>query len=177
MSALLDYNNVRKDKGQGKFVMGNVKRKPHHTFYEMSDIMERMIAQNSVNVPVDYGTGEKYNHVEVHVLSHVVDNPGISVTEVAQNWNRTKGAVSQIVKKLVQSGMIYKGKKEGNDKTLCLYATPKGQALDIKHREYDSRNYRNFIELMKKEVPEKDIYVMFQVMEVWTRLSMEWIPE
>ena len=39
----------------------------------------------------DYGTGEIINMVEVHTLTHIEENPGITVTEVALEWNRTKG--------------------------------------------------------------------------------------
>ncbi|MGW8427674.1 MarR family transcriptional regulator [Peribacillus simplex] len=45
----------------------------------------------------DYGTGEIINMVEVHTLTVIEENPGITVTEVALEWNRTKSAVSKII--------------------------------------------------------------------------------
>ena len=54
----------------------------------------------STKVPRDYGTGEEYTSVEVHTLKHIADNPGITVTELARHNGKTKGAISQILKRL-----------------------------------------------------------------------------
>ena len=74
-----------------------------YTPYEMSTIIERLNALNTITAAKDYGTGEKMHTVEVHILSWIAENPGISVTDVALAWNRTKGAVSQIIRKLEES--------------------------------------------------------------------------
>ena len=57
----------------------------------------------STKIPQDYGTGEEYTSVEVHTLKHIADNPGITVTELARDYAKTKGAISQILKKLEPS--------------------------------------------------------------------------
>ena len=44
----------------------------------------------STKVPQDYGTGEEYTSVEVHTLKHIADNPGITVTELAWDYAKTK---------------------------------------------------------------------------------------
>lgn len=152
------------------------KRKNGYTLYQMADIVERMVSMNSTNVPIDYGTGEQYNAVEVHTLSYIADYPGISASEIARDWNRTKGAVSQIIKKLEKRGLIYREKKVGNDKTVCLYVTEAGAELDRFHREYDSRNYRGFLDLMKQHFSDERIEDAFEVMDGWIELSKNWIP-
>ena len=53
----------------------------------------------STKVPHDYGTGEVYTSVEVHTLKHIADHHGITVTELARDYGKTKGAVSQILKR------------------------------------------------------------------------------
>ncbi|WP_068504372.1 MarR family transcriptional regulator [Paenibacillus kribbensis] len=50
----------------------------------------------------DYGTGDHINMVEVHTLTMIEENPGITAAKLALEWNRTKGAASQIVIKLEQ---------------------------------------------------------------------------
>ena len=52
----------------------------------------------------DYGNGDPIKMVEVHTLSMIESNPGISVSELAQMWNRTKGTVSVNVSALEQKG-------------------------------------------------------------------------
>lgn len=156
--------------------MGNITKQESYTPYQMSDIVERMISMNQTNTPIDYGTGEKFNPVEVHTLSYISDYPGISASEIARDWNRTKGAVSQIVKKLSSRGLISRCKREGNDKTICLYVTEKGEELDKAHRAYDTRNYERFLKLMEEQFSQETITDAFHVMEVWIELSKDWIP-
>ena len=97
-----------------------------YTPYEMSTIIERLNALNTITAAKDYGTGEKMHTVEVHILSWIAENPGISVTDVALAWNRTKGAVSQIIRKLEEKGMVERKNPPDNKKTVCLYVTEKG---------------------------------------------------
>lgn len=151
-------------------------KKGKYTYYQMADIVERMVSMNSMNAPVNYGDGVFYNSKEVHTLSYIVDYPGISPSEIAYNWNRTKGAVSQIVKKLEEKGLIKREKRPGNDKTICLYATDQGMKVDQIHRAYDVRNYKAFLELMKKHFTEDEIETSFEVMDKWVELSRDWIP-
>lgn len=152
------------------------KKKDRYSLYQMSDILERMISMNQTTTPIDYGTGEQYNPVEVHTLSYIADYPGISPSEIARDWNRTKGAVSQIIKKLSSRGLIIRKKKEGNDKTVCLYVTEAGKKLDKAHREYDTRNYESFLKQMEAHFDREIIEEAFQVMDTWIELSKDWTP-
>ena len=54
--------------------------------------------------------------VEVHTLTIIEENPGITVTEVTLEWNHTKGAVSQTITKLENRGLIVRNKAENNAK-------------------------------------------------------------
>lgn len=156
--------------------MGVEEKKERYTPYQMSDIMERLISMNQTTTPINYGTGEKYNPVEVHILSYIADYPGISASEIAREWNRTKAAVSQIVKKLETRGLIERRKQKGNDKTVCIYVTEAGRQLDQAHRAYDTRNYAGFLELMEEHFSQEMIEKAFQVMDAWIELSKDWIP-
>lgn len=144
--------------------------------FEMSTIMERMNALNTITAAKDYGTGEKFHTVEVHILSYIAEYPGVSVTEVARDWNRTKGAVSQIIKKLEGKGLVYREKEAGNNKKVCLYVTEEGARLDQAHRDYDTRNYKGFLQILQKHFSWEEIQDSFRLMEVWIDLSMEWDP-
>ena len=95
----------------------------------------------STKVPRDYGTGEEYTSVEVHTLKHIADNPGITVTELARHNGKTKGAISQILKKIEDKGLICRGESKGENK--CpLFLTEKGKSLDQAHRQFDDGTFR-----------------------------------
>ena len=58
----------------------------------------------------DYGNGDEIRMVEVHTLAMIEDNPGISVSELAKRWKRTKGTVSVNIGALEKRGYIRRGK-------------------------------------------------------------------
>lgn len=86
----------------------------------------------------DYGNGDTIKMVEVHTLSMIESNPGISVSELAQMWDRTKGTVSVNVSALEKKGYIYRQKENGNAKVIHLYPTQKGIELSTLHKAYDT---------------------------------------
>ncbi len=87
----------------------------------------------------DYGAGEVYTALEVHTVSRIEDNPGITVTEIAERTARTKGAVSQIITKLENKGLVRREKDPDNPRRVCLYVTPQGLELSKLHKEYDEK--------------------------------------
>lgn len=60
----------------------------------------------------DYGTGVPLTMIESHTLTYIDDHPGTTVTELTHFWHKTKGAISQIVTRLEQNGLVSKQKKQ-----------------------------------------------------------------
>ena len=85
----------------------------------------------------DYGTGVLYTSTEVHMVTRIEENPGITASKIAEDTNRTKSAVSQMISKLEAKGLIYREKDPGNGKQFFLYVTPKGNHLSLCHKAYD----------------------------------------
>ena len=85
----------------------------------------------------DYGTGELYTSTEVHLVTRIEENPGITAVKIAEVTYRTKSAVSQMLSKLESKGLIYKEKDPGNGKQQLLYVTAKGRHLSLCHKAYD----------------------------------------
>lgn len=85
----------------------------------------------------DYGTGELYTPTEVHMVTRIEENPGITAAKIAEETYRTKSAVSQMLSKLEGKGLIYKEKDPRNGKQQLLYVTPKGRHLSLCHKAYD----------------------------------------
>lgn len=87
----------------------------------------------------DYGNGEKMNMAEIHTLTLIADNPGITVSGVSKMWNRTMSAASQNINKLYKKALVEKRKEKGNDKTIHLYVTDRGRQLSDMHKAYDEK--------------------------------------
>lgn len=118
----------------------------------------------------DYGTGEVITMMEVHTLTVIEENPGITVTEVALEWNRTKGAVSQIITKLEKRDLIKRKREAGNARTVHLYVTEKGNLLSKAHKEYDIQELTRADKTLRKSFTTEEIDLFYKVMEKYTEL-------
>lgn len=109
--------------------------------YELSDIELQFIMAHydAFKSLHDYGTGEYYTFVEVHTVTKIEEDPGITVTELAQKSNRTKGAISQTVARLETKGLVRKEKDADNSRCIHLYVTEKGLKLSQCHKKYDEQ--------------------------------------
>ena len=104
--------------------------------------------------------------VEMHTLALIAERPGISVGEVAKQWNRAKSAASRNVDRLETKGYIEKKKLGGNAKTIHLFVTPLGQELADKHRELDARELKLFAQYIKQHCTKEDLQRFHQVMKI-----------
>ena len=123
--------------------------------------------------PHDYGTGEKYTVVEVHTLKYIADHFGITVTQLAKDYGKTKGAVSQILKKLEAKGLVYREVDPDNDNRYHLFLTEKGKELDHAHRSYDAVSFGESMNLMRERFSQADLDIAFAVLEGWLAVRRE----
>ena len=121
----------------------------------------------STKTPQDYGTGEFHTSTEVHMIKHIADNPGITVTELARDYGRTKGAISQILKKVEGKGLVCRKADPGNDNRAFLYLTLAGETLDQAHRSYDEVKFGESMNMVRGQFSPEEIDTAFQVLETW----------
>lgn len=143
-----------------------------YTPYKISAIMEQLNALNTFTGLRDFGTGEKYHTTEIHIMSYIAQNPGITISHLARNWNRTKGAMSQIIKRLENKDLIYRQMEKQNHKNVYLYVTEKGRLLDLAHQRYDNENYADFFYRLCELYSEEKIYDLFECLETWMNLIL-----
>ena len=99
-----------------------------HTISEKADIMHRASSlYMASNIPIDYGTGEMYTPVEVHMLKYIQNYPGKNVTQLSVEWDKSKAAISQMLKKMEKRELIYKKNPADNFRKQCFFVTEKGQ--------------------------------------------------
>jgi len=118
--------------------------------------------------PHDYGTGETYTSTEMHLVKCISDQPGITVTELAYDYAKTKGAISQILKKLVEKGIILqKRSADAGDKRILLYLTERGEALNRAHLDYDEKHAGETMNLVRSKHTDEEIDTAFDVIKTW----------
>ena len=113
--------------------------KPRLSAFELAELSYayQQIAMDLTKQPLDYGTGELYTPAEVHTVTRIELHPGITATQIADATMRTKSAVSQIVARLEDKGLVRREKDPGNGRQQFLYATDKGLQLSRCHRAFD----------------------------------------
>nr|WP_315019611.1 MarR family transcriptional regulator [uncultured Aminipila sp.] len=144
----------------------------YHEMNAKASILYKFVMTYSdyIKTAHDYGTGETINMAEVHTLTAIEENPGITVTEVALEWNRTKGAVSQIIGKLEKRGLIIRKKEGSNAKTVHLYVTEKGKLLSNAHKAYDIKELAFTDKILHDSFSSEEINIFYNVMEKYIEL-------
>lgn len=143
--------------------------------YEMSDILEHaaVIMLGSNRPRNDYGNGELYSSIEAHTIGYIADHPDCTVTEIAKSWFKTKGAVSQMLKRLRAAGLVERRSDPRDEKRVLLRLTPKGKMLDAKHRQYDEVYFCRAWELLGKKYTNQQISQAFLVLKTWCEYADE----
>lgn len=120
-----------------------------------------------INQLRDYGNGVLINMVEVHTLTMIADQPGITVNELAKQWRRTKGAVSQNVKKLSRKGLIRKERSEKDSRNVHLYVTGQGQELSDLHKKYDVEDILKLRSDLLKDCTQQELDTFYKVLTLF----------
>ncbi len=84
--------------------------------------------------PVDMGHGVLLYPSEFHVIETVGKHPAENLTSIASHLGVTKGAISQMVKKLEKKGLVKKVHIPGNKKDIVLELTDFGKEAFEWHR-------------------------------------------
>lgn len=141
-----------------------------YSIYEASDILDQAGALHTSTIPLDYGTGERFTSTEVHTMSYIVDNPGISVTQLAQDTGKTKGAISQMVKKLVEKGLIQRQVSPVSDRTVLLYATEAGHELHNAHKQFDTANFGPGYKALCELYSPEEVNAAWAILDAWVKI-------
>lgn len=129
-----------------------------------------MVYSDYIHQARDYGTGHLINMVEVHTLTMIEDQPGITVSELAKQWRRTKSAVSQNVKKLEAKGFVYRIPDKTDAKIGHLYATEAGVTLSTAHKLFDNLDIMQTQNDLLKNCTPEEIDTFYKVLNFYSDL-------
>lgn len=118
----------------------------------------------------DYGTGEEVCMSEAHMLLHIVEEPGITVSNLAKEYKRTKSFVSQTIKKLLAMGFIRKESAADDARVVHLYPTERGIALNEAHKRYDLAEVKETFAELGQTCSKEDLDTFFRVIEAYRRI-------
>ncbi len=80
-----------------------------------------------------YGTGRELFFAEIHMIQFIKNHEGLHISSVAEKLGITKGAVSQIARKLQNKGMLIKETDSTNQRRVLLRLTREGEKAYSAH--------------------------------------------
>ena len=109
------------------------------------------VLSSGKNKPVKYGSHELFR-AEVHILEIIAKNRGITATEITKRMDVTKGAISQIIIKLLKKKLIKKEPRTDDLKIQELFLTPEGESVIKFHTKHE----RILLVSLEKELESLD---------------------
>lgn len=95
--------------------------------------------------------------MEAHLLKHICQNPGITITDIAKYWSRTKGTISSQISRLEKNGYIYRVVDSQNLKIYHISPTEKGLRANDNHTAFDIAETTDFLNVWLKKYSEEEI--------------------
>ena len=175
-TGLMEKEALAKTADENGFIPSNAESGfINQTFQALNDrhnvIYEFVMRYNDyIYAEHDYGNGHPLTMIESHTLTYIEDHPGTTVTELTGYWHKTKGAVSQIVSRLEDLGLVTKTKKEGNEKNVYLYVTETGYQLSCSHKLYDILDITKTLSKIQKECTPAEIDTFYKVISVYYKV-------
>ncbi|MGD9566785.1 MAG: MarR family winged helix-turn-helix transcriptional regulator [Sedimentibacter sp.] len=121
----------------------------------------------------DYGMEETVSIVELSMLITIIENKGISASEIAKKWKKTKGAVSQMIKKMEEKDLIYKERNKKDAKLYGLFPTTKGIRIVERYYMEDTQESPLILKEMLKSFSVEEIRNFYCVLEKYSDILME----
>ena len=92
---------------------------------------------------------------EVHCIEYIENNADSNVTQLAEAFYVTRGAISRMTKKLIQKGLVESYQKSGNKKEIYFRLTEQGKEIykihENLHKEFQERDKAVFEQVTEEE--------------------------
>ncbi|WP_239057716.1 MarR family winged helix-turn-helix transcriptional regulator [Pseudodesulfovibrio sp. JC047] len=117
----------------------------------------------------DFGIGMELYPSEIHMVTAVDMQGGTGVTSLATELGITKGAVSQLVAKLVKKGLLTKKIDPDNKARVIIRTTELGHIASDTHLAFHESHDREFLEYMSTldDASIEVVRVMGEEMNKW----------
>ncbi|MGU7367071.1 MarR family transcriptional regulator [Bacillus cereus] len=92
---------------------------------------------------------------EVHCIEYIENNADSNVTQLAEAFYVTRGAISRMTKKLIQKGLVESYQKSENKKEIYFKLTEQGKEIykihEKLHKEFQERDKAVFEQVTEEE--------------------------
>lgn len=135
---------------------------PYETLKELDALFHRIMNKlmKIESTPRTYGTPVLLFPSEIHTIEVIGNNPGINVTDLAVHQGVTKGAVSQVIARLVKKNLIIKMKDIQHKRGVFLKLSKDGDKAFSEHRHFHDTIHAPLFELISKATPENIAFVL-----------------
>jgi DNA-binding MarR family transcriptional regulator len=125
--------------------------------HSIIDLFIRILHLYSVldKKPKDFGTGDLLYVSEIHAIHAIASNPEINLTQLAELSGVTRGAISQMVKRLVSKRYIARYKVR-NKKEVNLRLSDKGFLINQHYEDFEKERFV-FAEKLYENASQGDI--------------------
>lgn len=111
-------------------------------------------------IPVRYGMKQNLYHSERHMVDHIGDHVGMNVTELADAAGVTKGAMSQVLKKLESKEVTRRYNKSTNEKEVFVELTKLGKEIYKEHKQINEESILPlYVELEKYSDDKVEFFI------------------
>lgn len=102
-----------------------------------------------------FGEGVRLTQREIHVIDAIGNNPDANLTQLAEIQGVTKGAMSQMVYRLVGKGYVRKTAAPDSDKEVRLSLTPSDQSAYREHKRFHEKRAGDAMDILDSLTPEE----------------------
>lgn len=140
-------------------------------YSESSELMERIINKYNItqNFKRNYGTDFKISRAEIHTINIIGENPEINITQIAEKQGVTKGAVSQMIKKLIDKGFLIKTVSPESEAEVRLSLTESGVTAFNVHKEYHKTANEELFKVVRY-MPDEEYEKMMDLLKKFEEL-------
>lgn len=103
---------------------------------------------NDYNALLHDYSGVVLYQAESQFIHQIGANPGITITELAAFFDKTKSACSQLMRRMKDKGWLDQIRNEENNREFNLYLTEDGQKIYEFHKEFEEGCYRRTAQML-----------------------------
>jgi DNA-binding MarR family transcriptional regulator len=124
---------------------------------EIMELFIRMVSKYNAleKVPTKSAPRHRLYHSERHMVDKIGEHPKLNITEFAGALGVTKGAVSQVVKKLEGKGVVRRYRSGSNGKEVFLELTKVGKEVYLAHRKTNEDTIKPLLTELSKYPDDK----------------------
>lgn len=127
--------------------------------------------------PKNFGDDDHITLIEIGILVYISSSPGVTSTTLCEQFGRTRGAISQLIKKLEDKGYIQRENNPEDAKSFLFYPTLSGMRLIQKINEKDMSDSKGTLIRLLQICPLEDIQTFFRMVDIYIAILIKQISE